>query len=126
MVIYRPHKGGLKEAMAEAKESNSIDEMKQYVCDEHNRLIPWFQIKPTDIYIQDTESSDERVKWHNLFYLLYERASKISDIKGYCRYMGISEDNLNLSNDDRDIYFLKDEPMGVIGMCSTDYERKND
>lgn len=31
--------------------------------------------------------------------------------------MGISEDN-------RDIYFLKDEPMGVIGMCSTDYERE--
>ena len=57
--------------MAEAKEFNSIDEMKRYICDKHNRLIPWFQIKPTAIYIQDTESSDERVKWHNLFYLSY-------------------------------------------------------
>ena len=79
----------------------------------------------TDIYIQDTESSDERVKWHNLFYLLYERASKISDVKGFCRYMGISEYDPNLPDDDRDIYFLEDKPMGVIGMCSTDYEREN-
>lgn len=45
MVIYRPHRGGLKEAMAEAKEFNSIDEMKRYICDKHNRSIPWFQIK---------------------------------------------------------------------------------
>ena len=62
MVIYRPHRGGLKEAMAEDKEFNSVDEMKRYICDKHNRSISWFQIKPTDIYIQDTKSSDERVK----------------------------------------------------------------
>lgn len=42
MVIYRPHRGALKEAMAEAKEFNSIDEMKQYICDKHNRSIHWF------------------------------------------------------------------------------------
>ena len=39
--------------------------------------------------------------------------------------MGISEDDPNLPDDDRDIYFLEDKPMGVIGMCSTDYEREN-
>ena len=37
MVIYRPHRGGLKEAMTEDKEFNSIDEMKRYICDKHNR-----------------------------------------------------------------------------------------
>ena len=39
--------------------------------------------------------------------------------------MGISEDDPNLPDDDRDIYFLEDKPMGVIGMYSTDYEREN-
>lgn len=28
MVIYRPHRGGLKEAMAEAKEFNSMEKSK--------------------------------------------------------------------------------------------------
>lgn len=31
MVIYRPHRGGLKEALAEAKEFESIEEMKAYI-----------------------------------------------------------------------------------------------
>lgn len=31
MIIYRPHKGGLAEAMAEAKEFETEEEMKQHI-----------------------------------------------------------------------------------------------
>ena len=38
MVIYRPHRGGLKEALAEAKEFESFEEMKQYIY-EHFKFV---------------------------------------------------------------------------------------
>lgn len=122
MIMFRPHRGSLQRAMQEAKEFDSIDEMLQYICKEHNYHFPFFTIKPSDIYIEDTGYSDERVKWHNMFYLIFERASKISNIEGFCKYFGIKMDDPSLL---RDEYFLEDKPMDVIGMFSTDYKKVN-
>ena len=37
MIKYRPHRGGLKESMAEMREFETTDEMKQFVADEYNK-----------------------------------------------------------------------------------------
>ena len=113
-VIFRPYLGGLEDAMKEAKEYNSIMEMLNGICNEHNYRTPWFTITPEELYIEKQKSGDERVGWHNLFYLTYERPSKIKNIEGYKKYFGISND---------DVVFGEDFPTGVIGMFSTDYEK---
>lgn len=122
MVIFRPHRGGLKEAMKEAMEFDSIDEMLKYICAEHNAAVPFFKIKTSDIYIEDMKDSDERVGWHNLYYLIFERWSKISDQEGYLKYFGI-EENPTWPDEKRERYIVEDYPVGVIGMFSTDYDR---
>ena len=43
MVIFRPHRGRLKEAMEEAKEFDSIDEMLKYICVDHNTTVPFLK-----------------------------------------------------------------------------------
>ena len=115
-VMFRPHCGRLDDAMEEAREYNSVTEMLNEICNKHNYRIPWFTITPEELYIKKQKSGDERVGWHNLFYLTYERPSKIKNIEGYKRYFGISDD---------DIVFEDDFPIGVIGMFSTDYEKNS-
>lgn len=115
-VIFRPHRGGLDDAMKEVIEYNSITEMLEKICNEHNYSVPWFTITPDELYIEKQKSGDERVGWHNIFYLTYERPSKIKNIEGYKKYFGISDDN---------IIFEYDFPTGVIGMFSTDYEKNS-
>lgn len=115
-VIFRPNRGGLDDAMKEAKEYNCVTEMLKEICNEHNHRVPWFTITPEELYIEKQKSGDERVGWHNLFYLTYERPSKIKNIEGYKRYFGIS---------DNEMVFEDDFPTGVIGMFSTDYEKNS-
>lgn len=115
-VIFRPHRGALDEAMKEAREYSSIFEMLHDICNEHNYHVPWFVITPEELYIEKRKLGDERVGWHNLFYLTYERPSKIKNLEGYKKYFGISDD---------DIVFEEDFPTGVIGMFSTDYDGKD-
>ena len=117
MVIFRPHRGGLKEAMEEAMEFDSIDDMLKYICVEHNTTVPFFKIKTSDIYIEDMKDSDERIGWHNLYYLIFERWSKISNKEGYLKYFGIEDEK-------RERYIVEDRQVGVIGMFSTDYDKQ--
>ena len=62
MVKYRPHRGGLKEAMAEAKTFNTIDEMKEHICNEDLFL----SINPEDIVVGDPAGHDLRVGWYDV------------------------------------------------------------
>lgn len=116
MVIYRPHRGSLSDAMKEAIEFDSIEDMIEWICKDHNDSCNYFQITPEEIYISDY-GSDERVDWHNCFICCYERPSKIKNFEGYKKYFGI------VNEDDCD-WVVNDQPVGVIGMFSTDYDRK--
>ena len=111
MVIYRPHRGSLADAMKFAKEFATIEEMLEYICMDHNEFAPWFTITPEELCYHDY-GKDERVGWHNCFIVTFERPSKIKNLKGYCNYLGIKEENIIL-----------DEPIGVFGMFSTDYSK---
>lgn len=113
MICYRPHRGSLASAMKELKEFESIKDMIDYICNEHNSHIDWFQITPEEICIKEY-GNDDRVGWKNCFICCFERPSKIKNIKGYKRYFGCTEE---------DNWMVEDYPVGVIGMFSTNYNR---
>ena len=62
MVKYRPHRGGLAEAMAEAREFETLEEMIAYICAEDD----FFKIRPEDIIVGEPHGHDLRVNWMNI------------------------------------------------------------
>ncbi len=104
MVIYRPHRGGLAEAMAEKKEFQTEEEMKQYIYEEHKNYYQGLGYDNAPFEIEDIEidverpHEDERIGWHNTMHVCVKRYGNEDYIKKY----GTSQ---------------------CIGMCATDYER---
>lgn len=103
MIIYRPHRGGLKESLAEAKEFETIDEMKSYIYNDwkefHKKIghksAP-FEID--DIVIEDETFNDNRCGWHDTRHVCTKRMGK----ENYIELYGCPQ---------------------CLGMCATDYER---
>lgn len=102
MIIYRPHRGGLAEAMQEAKEFNTEEEMKQYIYEEY-----WGYFKSLgysyapfgieDIVInKDTTGNDDRIGWRDSTYVCVKRYGD----ENYMDKYGYPQ---------------------CIGMCATDY-----
>lgn len=106
MIIYRPHRGGLAEAMAEAKEFQTEEEMKQHIYEHHKSYFlelgyPDAPFEIDDIVIDKEDAhEDSRIGWHNTMYVCVKRYG--------------SED-----------YMEKYGCPQCIGMCATDYERGN-
>lgn len=69
MLIYRPHRGGLAEAMAEAKTFNSFEEIKEYVANEWNNLWRCQILNPDDIVLDEESYDDDRIGWKDVHYL---------------------------------------------------------
>lgn len=103
MVIYRPHRGGLEEALAEAKEFESIEEMKQYIY-EHFKFVYadlGYKMEPfsiEDIVIAEETADDKRCGWHDTRHVCIKR----------------------LLNED---FMEKYGSPQCIGHCATDYEK---
>lgn len=103
MVIYRPHRGGLKESLAEAKEFESIDEMKQWIY-EHYKFVYadlGYKMEPfgiEDIVIEDDAEDDNRCGWHDTRVVCVKRLLNQEFMEQY----GCPQ---------------------CIGHCATDYER---
>lgn len=97
MIIYRPHRGGLAEAMAEAREFESIEAMKEYIV-EHDGSIPeWgHPFEVDDIVIGENLGPDNRIGWN--------------DVHHICTKRYYSED-----------FMAKYGNPQCIGMCATDY-----
>lgn len=99
MIIFRPHRGTLGDSLAEAKEFNSVDEMKQYILDdwqEHFNIIGLIteQFSLDDIVIDGESVDDDRCGWHDCRYVCIKRLGK-------------------------EIY---DSPQ-CVGTCATDYDK---
>ena len=100
MIIYRPHRGGLKEAMAEAKEFQTEEEMKQHIYEHHKSYFlemgyPDAPFEIDDIVIDKEDThEDERIGWHDTMYVCVKRYGNEAYDCPQC-----------------------------IGMCATDYER---
>lgn len=120
MIIYRPHRGSLSDALKEAKEFETEEEMKYYImrqykyyadelfCMENNCIEnpnpknikyienPFFSL--LDIVIDGEAFDDDRCGWHDTRYVCVKRMGN----KDYIKEYGLPQ---------------------CIGMCATDYER---
>lgn len=73
MIIYRPHRGGLKEAMEEAREFSSREEMLAWIVAEHTNpeFGPAFSLE--DLVIDSETRNDTRIGWHDTRYVSTRR-----------------------------------------------------
>lgn len=99
MIIFRPHKGGLKESLEHKKEFSSEQEMKEYIFNQwklsHDNIAP-FSVE--DIVISDDSVDDARCGWHDTRYVCIKRYGS----ENYIELYGAPQ---------------------CIGMCATKYER---
>lgn len=94
MVIYRPHRGGLEEAMAEAREFSGVEEMLAYIVQANTdpERGPAFGVE--DLVLCSESKNDSRIGWHDTRYVCTRR------------YHG-------------EVY----DPPAPIGFCAEDYDR---
>lgn len=92
MIIYRPHRGGLAEAMAEAREFSTAEEMLDYIvaANTDEEWGPAFDLE--DLVLGSETKDDLRNGWHDTRYVCTRR------------YYGQTFD-----------------PPAPIGFCATDY-----
>lgn len=108
MIIHRPHRGGLYEAMAESREFKSLKECLETLIEEFNeKHSGLFTITTNDICIMPY-GDDKRVCWNDMFVICIVPYSMVKDKKGYERF------------------FTKtyDIPLHFLGFISTDYDKK--
>lgn len=76
MIKYRPHKGGLEEAMNHSRSFSSIEEMVQYIASTSDGMY-----EENDIIIDDMSlGEDKRIGWKDVRYVL---TRKIGDVHLY-------------------------------------------
>lgn len=100
MVIYRPHRGGIAEAIAEAKEFENIEGMKEYIleCRTKNTSHSYKPFEISDIVIDEDSHDEDRIGWRNVHHVCVKRLGNEDYMKEYGR------------------------PQ-CIGMCSEDYNK---
>lgn len=104
MIIYRPHRGGLAEAIAESRGFETEEEMKQHIYEHHKDNFfdlgyPNAPFEVNDIVIEkENPHEDKRIGWHDTMYVCVKRYGN-------------------------EYYMEKYGCPQCIGMCATDYER---
>lgn len=73
MVRYRPHRGSLLDAMAEAKNFNSIEEMFDYILDDWNKSGFGYAFSKSDLSVSENLGADHRINWKECRYILTKR-----------------------------------------------------
>ena len=100
MIIFRPHRRLLAEAMAEAQEFNNEQEMKKHIVKLWHEGLEGLQLFTTDDIVIDenSEVNDERIGWEDTKYVCVKR----------------------MGNED---YMQKYGTPQCIGMCATRYKK---
>jgi len=83
MLIYRPHRGSLAEAMVEAKTFNSFDEIKEYVANKWNSVWGYNILNQNDIVLDKESHNDDRIGWKDVRYLCTKKLGDEDYIKEY-------------------------------------------
>lgn len=79
-IIYRPHRGGLEESLANAVTFSSEEMMKKFIADEHNMYMDYINadiethITTDDIVIDSNETDDTRIGWRDTRYVCLKKA----------------------------------------------------
>lgn len=84
-IIYRPHRGGLEEAMKEKMEFTTFEELQRYIVGE---MEPWIKLSPEEIVQGGHISEDRRIGWKDSDYLCIDAYKNIKDKQGYKLYFG--------------------------------------
>lgn len=82
MIIFRPQRGTLSEAMAEAKEFKNKEEMFKYISEDWCKIEPNC-ILPEDIVIKGKFFNDQRNGWEDTRYVCTKRIGDYDYIKLY-------------------------------------------
>ncbi|WP_297419735.1 hypothetical protein [Clostridium sp.] len=93
MIIYRPHRRDLADAMAEAKEFDTVEEMKEYIVKQWRN-----QFDISDVVLGNETIDDDRIGWKDTKYVCIKRLGK--------------ED-----------YMKKYKSPQCVGMCATNYQK---
>lgn len=93
MIIYRPHRELLDEAMKHAVEFETVEDMKKYIVKQHTDEIFGEMVSYQDISLDNRVVNDNRIGWRDTRYVLASR-------------------------------FGADKGIRCIGMCATDYDKK--
>lgn len=83
MIKYRPHRGSLEDAMKEAREFETYEDMKWHILREHSigGIIRPFDLD--DIVIGDVHGDDDRIGWKNVRYVCVKRYGSDDYMKLY-------------------------------------------
>ena len=73
MIIYRPHRGSLDEAMKECKEFETVDEMKEFISREWCALFGAQLFRPDEIVIGQDTIEDSRIGWKDCRHVMVTR-----------------------------------------------------
>lgn len=86
MIIYRPHRELLEDAMREAKEFETIEDMKEYIAKKYSEVFCIGRVSSEDISIDDSPPvNDDRIGWKDTRYVLLKHGkSKMSHCIGMC------------------------------------------
>lgn len=101
MIIFRPNRGMLDEAMAEAKKFDTVEEMKEHIVKLWHEGWdgPEELFTVDDIVINEKSAvKDDRIGWEDSMYVCVKRMDKTDYMKKY----GIPQ---------------------CIGMCATKYKK---
>jgi len=102
MIIFRPHRMGIDigEAMSEAKEFNSVEEMKDYIVKRWHEGWGGKELFTVDDIVINEKSAvnDDRIGWEDSMYVCLKR----------------------LGDED---YMKKHGTPQCIGMCATKYKK---
>ena len=75
MIIYRPHRGGLAEAMAEAQTFEDTDAMKAHILQRWNGMLGFNLFNADDIVLNEDQPGhpDDRIGWRDTRYVCVKR-----------------------------------------------------
>lgn len=83
MVIYRPHRGGMVESMAETVEFESLYDMKAYIVKKDFETWGRPMLSVDDIVIDEDVISDDRIGWEDVRYVCTKRYGSEDFIEKY-------------------------------------------
>lgn len=79
-IIYRPHRGSLSEAMKDAMEFDTFQDLQKYIVKDMKRFI---KLNECEIVSGGRPVNDDRIGWRDSDYLCIDEYGKVRDKEGY-------------------------------------------
>jgi hypothetical protein len=69
-VLYRPHRGGLAESMAESRVFDTVKEMEEFIVKQMKEVPGCEDFTVDDIFYRGPIGDDDRIGWKNVMYIM--------------------------------------------------------